>query len=193
VCECVLCVCVRAYVYAPVTWGLAVNQAAGSWFLTQTLGLSAGWLNPSWSDSGEGISLSPSLSYFGFIVSRLLRTAAIRVRDQVRSCGICGGRSGIESFGSLCQPFHPLLHTHHYPSSEACTIGHTVVAVRSGLSLIPPQRKTISGFVANQHCSIFIHHRFLRFPVATPAKTLSYPRYWNCGPYLWFDTGLVTE
>jgi hypothetical protein len=31
------------------------------------------------------------------VVSRWFRTAAARVRSQVRSCGICGGQSGIEA------------------------------------------------------------------------------------------------
>jgi hypothetical protein len=53
-------------------------------------------------------------------VSGRLPTAAVRVRSQVRSCQICGGKSGTgacfvsEYFGSPCEfSFHRLLHTHH--------------------------------------------------------------------------------
>jgi hypothetical protein len=45
-----------------------------------------------------------------------------------------------EYFGFPCQfSFHRLLHTHHHLSSEAGTVGQTVVAVPNGLSLTPPQ------------------------------------------------------
>jgi hypothetical protein len=77
-------------------------------------------------------------------VSRLLPTAAARVRARVRSCGICGGQSGsaagfLRVFGFLCQfTFHRLLHNHrHHLSSWAGTIGQTVAAVPGGLSLTP--------------------------------------------------------
>jgi hypothetical protein len=36
------------------------------------------------------------------VISRRLPTAASRVRSQVKSCGICGGQSGIGA-GFLCQ------------------------------------------------------------------------------------------
>jgi hypothetical protein len=55
-----------------------------------------------------------------------------------------------------CHLFHPLFHTHHYPSSEAGTIGEIVIYVPSGLILTPPHeieekvtsvdRQTISAF-----------------------------------------------
>jgi hypothetical protein len=51
-------------------------------------------------------------------VGRRFPTAAARVRSQVRSCGICGGQSGIGA-GFLR--------------------GQTVAYVPSGLSLTPPQ------------------------------------------------------
>jgi hypothetical protein len=43
-----------------------------------------------------------------------------------------------EYFGFPCQSsFHQLLHDHHHLSSGAGTIGQTVAAVPSGLSLTP--------------------------------------------------------
>jgi hypothetical protein len=46
-------------------------------------------------------------------------------------------------FGFLCQfEFHWLLHNHHHLTSGAGTIGQTVAAVPSGLSLSPWEKKT---------------------------------------------------
>jgi hypothetical protein len=51
------------------------------------------------------------------------------------------GQVFAEYFGFPCQfSFHRLLHTHHLPSG-AGTIGQTVAAVVSGLSLTPPQER----------------------------------------------------
>jgi hypothetical protein len=81
-------------------------------------------------------------------VSRRLPTAAAWVQAQVRSCGICGGQSGIGAGFLRVRRFtlpiliHRLLHIHHhhhYPSSGAGTIGQLVADVRSGLSLNPPR------------------------------------------------------
>jgi hypothetical protein len=48
------------------------------------------------------------------------------------------GKVFSEYFGFFCQSlFHQLLHNHHYLSSGAGTIGQTVGAVASGLSLTP--------------------------------------------------------
>jgi hypothetical protein len=80
------------------------------------------------------------------VVSCWLPTAVVRVRSQVRSCGICGGQSGSGAgfskyFGFPCQfSFHRLPHTHHHHLlSGAGTIGQTVADVPGGLSLTPPQ------------------------------------------------------
>jgi hypothetical protein len=77
------------------------------------------------------------------VVSRRLPTAAARVRAQVRSCGICGGRSGAGAgflrvlrflLPILIRPIAP-----QSPSSGAGTIGQLVADIPSGLSLTPPQ------------------------------------------------------
>jgi hypothetical protein len=68
---------------------------------------------------------------------------AARVPAQVKSCGICGAKSGTgqvfsEYFGFPCQiSFHRLLYIHHL-SSVAGTLGQLVANVPSGLSLTPP-------------------------------------------------------
>jgi hypothetical protein len=78
-------------------------------------------------------------------VIRRLPTATARVRAQVRSCGICGGKRALgqvssEYFGFPCQfSFQQLLHIHHHLSFGAGTIGQTVAAVPSGLRLTPTQ------------------------------------------------------
>jgi hypothetical protein len=77
-------------------------------------------------------------------VIRRLPIAAVRVPAQVRSCRICGGRSGTGA-GFLrvfrfCHSFHRLLHTRHHASSGAGTIGRMVAAVPSGLSLTQPEQ-----------------------------------------------------
>jgi hypothetical protein len=52
------------------------------------------------------------------------------------------GQFFFEYFGFLCQyAFHRLLHNHHLLSSGAGTIGQTVAAVTSGLSLTPRKKK----------------------------------------------------
>jgi hypothetical protein len=66
--------------------------------------------------AGEGRAIAQA-------VSRWLPTAAARIRSQVKSCGICGGQSGIGA-GFPCQSsFHQLLHNHHHRSSGAGTKG----------------------------------------------------------------------
>jgi hypothetical protein len=50
------------------------------------------------------------------------------------------GKFFSEYFGFPCQfSFHRLLHTHHYISSGAGTIGQLIADVLIGLSLTPPQ------------------------------------------------------
>jgi hypothetical protein len=77
----------------------------------------------------------------------VFRTAAVWVRARVRSCGICGGQSGMgqvfsEYFGFPCQlESHRLLHIHHNLSSGAGTIRQLVADVPSGLSLQPHEKK----------------------------------------------------
>jgi hypothetical protein len=90
------------------------------------------------SDAGRAIAQA---------VSRRFPTAAARLRAQVKSCGICGGQSGTGA-GFLRVLWFPLpilipltapqLHIHHL-SFGAGTIGQTVAAVPSGLSLTAPQ------------------------------------------------------
>jgi hypothetical protein len=79
-------------------------------------------------------------------VSRRLPTGAAGVRAQVRSCGNCGGESGIgvgfllglRYLLRIIPPTAPL----SYSSYGAGTIGQTVANVPSGLSLqmICPER-----------------------------------------------------
>jgi hypothetical protein len=53
-----------------------------------------------------------------------------------------------EYFGFPCQfAFHRLLHTHYHLSSGAGTIGETVAAVPSGLSLTPLEKYKKSVFI----------------------------------------------
>jgi hypothetical protein len=74
-------------------------------------------------------------------LSPRLPTAATWVRARVRSCGICGGQSGIGT--GLLQVLRfpvPILIPPTAPyssSSEAGTIGQLVADVPSGLSLYP--------------------------------------------------------
>jgi hypothetical protein len=76
--------------------------------------------------------------------SRRFPTPAARVRAQVKSCGIYGGKLALgqvffEYFGFPCQfSFHRLLQIHHHLSSGAGTIGQLVADVPSGLGLTPP-------------------------------------------------------
>jgi hypothetical protein len=80
-------------------------------------------------------------------VSRRLPTAAARVRSQVTSSGICGGKMALgqvspEYFGFPCQfSFHWLLDTHHHHllPYRAGTISQMAADVPSGLILTLPQ------------------------------------------------------
>jgi hypothetical protein len=73
------------------------------------------------------------------VVSRRFPTAAARVRAWVRSCGICGGQSGTGAgfLRVLRFPLPILIPPVAHLSSWAGTIGQTVAAVPSGLSLTP--------------------------------------------------------
>jgi hypothetical protein len=75
-------------------------------------------------------------------VSRRLHTAAARVRDQVRSCGICGGQSGTGA-GFLRVRLFPqtilIPPNSSHSSSGAGTIGQLVADVPIGLGFTPPQ------------------------------------------------------
>jgi hypothetical protein len=73
-------------------------------------------------------------------ISRRLPTAAARVQTRGRSCGICGNKVALGQVSSEYFGFpyrFALLHNHHHPSSAAGTVGRTVAAVPSGLSLTP--------------------------------------------------------
>jgi hypothetical protein len=76
-------------------------------------------------------------------VSCWLPTAAVRVRSNVRSCGISGWQSATRAgFLRVLQcplpiSFHRMLHIH--PSSGSGTISQSVADVPSGLCLTPPQ------------------------------------------------------
>jgi hypothetical protein len=76
-------------------------------------------------------------------VSHRLPTAAVRVRDQVMPCGICGGQSGTGAgfLRVLRLPLPSLIPTTapHSSSTGAGTIGQLVVDVPSGLRLSPFQ------------------------------------------------------
>jgi hypothetical protein len=92
-------------------------------------------------------------------VSRLLPTAAARVRARVRSCGICGGPSGIGADILLVLRFPlPVLipstapHSSSSISSGADTIGQLVAGVPSGLSLTPPQE-------TSSYCETHTEHK----------------------------------
>jgi hypothetical protein len=79
-------------------------------------------------------------------VSRRLPTAAARVRARSAHVGfvvdtVVVGQVFYEYFGFSCQfSFHRWLHIHHL-SSGAATVGQTVAAVPSGLSLTPREKK----------------------------------------------------
>jgi hypothetical protein len=76
-------------------------------------------------------------------IYRQFPNAAVRVRARAKSYGICGGPINSvadfsEYFGTPCQfVFHQFLQNHHHLSSGAGTIGQTVAALPSGLSLTP--------------------------------------------------------
>jgi hypothetical protein len=75
-------------------------------------------------------------------VSRRFPDAAARVRARVRSCGICGGQSGIgEGFLRVLRFPLPICIPPIAPQSSFVTWGWknrpTVAAVPSGLSLTP--------------------------------------------------------
>jgi hypothetical protein len=74
-------------------------------------------------------------------VSLRLPTAAARVQAQARSCGICGGQSGIGAgFLRVLQFPLPILippTAPHSSSSGAGTIGQIVADVPNGPSLTP--------------------------------------------------------
>jgi hypothetical protein len=75
-------------------------------------------------------------------VSRRLPTAAAWARSQVKSCGICGERSGagVGFLRVLRFPLPILIPpTAPYTSSGAGTIGQLVADVPNGLCLTPPQ------------------------------------------------------
>jgi hypothetical protein len=78
-------------------------------------------------------------------VSRRLPTAAAQDRAHVNHVEfvvdkVVLGQVFSEYFGFPCQfSLHRLLHNHHHLSSGADTMGQTVAAVPSGLSLTPPQ------------------------------------------------------
>jgi hypothetical protein len=75
-------------------------------------------------------------------VSRMLPTAAARVRPQGRSCGICAGQSGTGAgFLWVLRFLLPILiaPTAPHSSSGAGKIGQLVADVPSGFNLAPPQ------------------------------------------------------
>jgi hypothetical protein len=84
-------------------------------------------------------------------VSRWLPTAAARVRDRVRSCWICGGQSGTGAgfFRVLRFPLSIFIPPIAPQSPSSIIWGWyerpTVVAVPSGLSLIPLRTKKEPG------------------------------------------------
>jgi hypothetical protein len=90
------------------------------------------------------LSLFRHRPYHSSAVSRRLTTAAARVRDQVRSYGVCGGQSDTgESFLRVLRfPLSILISStapHSLLPSRAGTIGQLGADVPSGHSLTPPQ------------------------------------------------------
>jgi hypothetical protein len=74
-------------------------------------------------------------------VSRRLPTAAVGVHSQVRSCGICGGQSGIEARFLRVLRFPLPILIPPAPSRLSCgagTIGPLVPCAPSGLTFAPP-------------------------------------------------------
>jgi hypothetical protein len=75
-------------------------------------------------------------------VSSRLSTAAVRVQTRLKSCRICGGQSGtgavfIQELWSHLRIFIPPIAPQSSVSAGAGTVGQTVAAVPSGLSLTP--------------------------------------------------------
>jgi hypothetical protein len=92
---------------------------------------------------GQGSILGRVSDFFGRAiaqaVSRRLPTAEARVRPQVRSCGICGRRSG-SGAGFLRVLRFPLPVLIPPTAPHSSIIRDWIVAdVPSGLSLTPPQ------------------------------------------------------
>jgi hypothetical protein len=88
-------------------------------------------------------------------VSRRLPAAAARVRDRVRSCGICGGQSGagaglLKVLPFLLPIFIPPIAPQSSSSSEAGTIGQILATVPSGLSLTPWVKMGPDGFLVGK-------------------------------------------
>jgi hypothetical protein len=89
-------------------------------------------------------------------VSRRLPTAAAWVRTHVRSCGICGRRSGtgagfLQVFRFPLSILIPQIVP--YSSSGAGTIGQLVADVPSGLSLTPPQETKKTSCLTVGNCA----------------------------------------
>jgi hypothetical protein len=89
-------------------------------------------------------------------VSCWLSTAATRVLSQVKSCGICGGQSGVGvGFLRVLRFPLPILIPSTAPqsSSGAGTIGKIVAYVPNGLSLTPPQGTKKLNYILDEECS----------------------------------------
>jgi hypothetical protein len=83
--------------------------------------------------------------------------------------GVCAGQSGVRAdflrvLWFYCQfAFHRLLHNHHHLSSGAGTIGQTVAAVPSGLSLTPLRIKiTIQSYHSPLYTLVCSQHRKMK-------------------------------